>query len=107
MAGVESSYIMYNYYSCIFQILFECEILGKIPKNNFLPWWNPKYSRNYAIENKVSGLLFQFVYKQTIWTNIFWQIQSFISLTMIVSTWFDLCHEKICWLFLKQKTWRR
>lgn len=41
-AEPESKYWLYTQKSCIFQILFEYEVLAQIRKESFLPWWNLK-----------------------------------------------------------------
>lgn len=41
-AGPSSPYVLYTYFSCLSQILFEWEQLAEFPVDDFLPWHSPK-----------------------------------------------------------------
>lgn len=41
-AGPSSTYLLYTHLSCLFQIIFDYELLAEFPIDNFLPWHRPK-----------------------------------------------------------------
>lgn len=49
-----STYLLYTQKSCIFQILFEYELLAELPKESFLPWYSQKPAfRGKVIRQKI------------------------------------------------------
>ncbi|XP_031617857.1 dimethyladenosine transferase 2, mitochondrial [Contarinia nasturtii] len=50
MADTECNYMLYTHQSCMFQILFECEILAEVCNLNFLPWYKDKKQLSRSVK---------------------------------------------------------